>query len=192
MRNKSLIIAIAMLGAGCATKDSDTYRANETGQTLSTKPAIVLSVREVTIEGAEGAGNNWYGAGAGAAGGAIGAKVAGGSDLIAVGAAIVGAGAGYLAEEFFDRRTGYEYILQDANNPDRTFVVVMSAGENPPADPGSRVSVISGSGYTRVVPVWTPTSPDSAAGSSGGVSGATSIEDDDVEWAPVEDNPDAN
>jgi len=161
------IAILAVFVTGCATQDANTYRADETGQTLAARPAVVLSVRDVTIEDDKDLSSNWYGPAVGAAGGAIGVNAAGGGDLLAIGAAIIGLGLGYLAEEAFDSRAGYEYLLQDVNDPSHTYVVVQEARDVEAAKIGSRVTVVSGSGYTRVIPIWTPSSSDPIAPGSG-------------------------
>jgi len=179
------IVFVALFAAACTTQDANTYRANETGQTLAARPAVVLSVRDVTIEDDKDLSSNWYGPALAGSAGAIGVKVGGGGDLLALGAAIVGIGLGYLAEESFDSRAGYEYLLQDVNDPSHTFVVVQEAGDAEAAKTGSRVTVVSGSGYTRVVPVWTPSSSDIAEPGSG----AFGVDDEDLP-STVEDDAD--
>lgn len=145
----------AALGLGaCANQTGATYSATEAGTVMATTPAVVLTSRNVRIEGGE---TGAYGPALGAALGGTGGFYTGGgsgtdSAIFAGLGALIGAGLGYAAEEFADSRDGIEYVLRDAATG-RTITVVQNAaaGESP-LPSGTRVLLQRADRYVRVLP----------------------------------------
>lgn len=143
-------VAVVSIGlGGCATPSGSTYEAPDVGRTIETTRASVVSSRVVDIAGE----TDFKGP---VAGGIIGASAAGltvhgsGAGIIAVLAGLVGAGAGYLAQQQFNNREGIEYILDMEDGRMVTLVQNREDDEQPIAD-GTPVLVQVSGQYTRVI-----------------------------------------
>ncbi len=149
MRRVSAVIFLSLFVSACGTSGSDTYEAGDVGKVLSTAEGTVISSREVEIEGDTGPVGALAG---GAAGGATGYGLTGGSGAITVLGALVGAGAGYLAESTFNDRDGYEYVVRMDDGRVVTLVQNRDSDEEPIKD-GEPVLVQYGDSYTRIIPL---------------------------------------
>ena len=163
IRKTSIAAILALFAAGCADPSSSRYTASDVGQIIETSEGTVVSSRVVDIKGGE---NSSYGAAAGGAtGGTAGDFSTGGSGLVTILGAIIGAGVGYLAEDAARSREGYEYMVQMDDG--RIVTLVQNReGEEPPIQNGTPVFVQYGSEYTRIV-----AKPDVLDGSSPGSPG---------------------
>ncbi|MDJ0942155.1 MAG: hypothetical protein QNJ30_01725 [Kiloniellales bacterium] len=149
MRRLFAVLLVPMFLGACGTSSSDTYDAEDVGKVLSTAEGTVLSSREVEIEGSTGPVGALAG---GAAGGATGYGLTGGSGPITVLGALVGAGAGYLAESTFNDRDGYEYVVRMDDG--RVVTLVQNRGDQEePIKDGAPVLVQYGDTYTRIIPL---------------------------------------
>jgi outer membrane lipoprotein SlyB len=136
--------AVLLLG-GCA-QTSSTYTVSEVGQPVETTNGTVVASRLVRVQGER----NLVGAGAGAAAGAAGTTLAGGSGSAAVLGGLVGAGLGYLAQGGLTRREGIEYVVDLEDG--RTVTIVQNrASQELPIESGAPVLVQLGSTYSRVL-----------------------------------------
>jgi outer membrane lipoprotein SlyB len=144
-----LIVAGLPFGlAACASGlgGSDVPRSGA-GQVNTAERGVIVSAREVRIEGTK----TGIGAGAGAiAGGAGGSQIGQGTAAGVAGAvagAVVGGLVGAAAEEGLTRQTGIEYTIQDDSG--RVFTVVQA--DDIVLAPGQRVLIVYGE-RVRVVP----------------------------------------
>lgn len=145
MRLVAASLAASLL-ASCAAGTSGTYSASEVGQTVETVRGEVIGSRPVAIRG-EGSP---IGAGAGAIAGGAGVRVAGGEGALAVLGALLGAGAGYLAQGRLGDQSGVEYVVDLEDGRTVTIAQASGAGEEP-LPPGAPVLVQLGSRTSRVL-----------------------------------------
>lgn len=148
MRLTIIILAAGLALAGCARSQSpDVYSRGEVGAKVEVEDAVVLSVRDVEIEGTR----SNIGAAVGGAAGAVGGSYAGnrrGAVLGAIAGAVVGALVGAVAEEAVTSREGVEYLVRLEDG--ETVAVVQPKGDAPLA-PGAEVLLVYGD-HIRVVP----------------------------------------
>ncbi len=163
MRRTFAVLLVPVFLSACGSSGSDTYEADDVGKVLSTAEGTVISSREVEIEGKTGPIGAVAG---GAAGGAAGYGLSSGSGPITVLGALVGAGAGYLAESTFNDREGYEYVVQMDDGRVVTLVQNRDDDEQPIKD-GEPVLVQYGDSYTRIIPL-----PQNLGAAAPGASGA--------------------
>lgn len=172
IRKAGVVAVLVVFAAGCADPSGSRYSSSDVGQIIETSEGTVVSSRVVDIKGGE---NSGYGAAAGGAtGGTAGFYTFGGSGLVTILGAVIGAGIGYLAEDSARGREGFEYMVRMDDG--RIVTLVQNRdGEEPPIENGTPVFVQYGSEYTRIV-----AKPDVLDGSSPGAPGP------DKEWQ----NPD--
>jgi outer membrane lipoprotein SlyB len=137
----AVLTSLSIFLVGCETVAPTTpvYSAGQTGQVMSQKTGIVLSVEEVIIEGVQ----NTQGTGSriGSAAG-IGAVLGSPSTVIGAIGGIVGEKAGGK----FDNKIGDKItVLTD----DGKTISVVQVRDAQPIMPGERVVVESGRGYTN-------------------------------------------
>ena len=147
MRAVALALAAALLLGGCSHPSGSTYEAGDVGRTIETAKASVVSSRVVNIAGQPNAVGPVAGGALGAAGSALAFQ---GSGLVAVIGGVLGAGAGYLAQQRLNDREGIEYVLQMDDGRTVTLVQNRAAEETPLAD-GTPVLVQVSGQYTRVI-----------------------------------------
>jgi outer membrane lipoprotein SlyB len=142
-------IGVVLALAACTTSTSSTYSSRDVGVPIETSSATVVSSRVVDIEGDPGVVGPAAG---GLAGGATGVTLGSGnvSTLAAVLGGLIGAGAGYLAEQRLKSREGIEYVLQMDDGRTITLVENRESEEEPLPD-GTPVLVQINSRYTRVL-----------------------------------------
>ena len=156
---RSIAIALVALTAlsGCARSLSpDVYSRDEVGAKVEVEDAVIVSARDVQIEGTR----SNIGAGAGAVAGGVGGAVAvgrnrGAATLGAVAGAIIGAIAGAAIEEAATSSSGVEYLVR--LNDGQTVAVVQPKGDAE-LRPGDRVLLVYGD-HIRVVPTQEPVAP---------------------------------
>lgn len=135
--------------AGCAPNISpDSYSVGSVGQVSRTVRGVIVSVRDVHVQGTQ----SGVGAQSGALiGGAGGSNVGGGqgSDAFAgaVAGAVVGGVIGAAIEESATQQPGVEYIVETTNG---ALITVVQGVENR-MSAGDRVLVIYGQ-RSRVIP----------------------------------------
>lgn len=151
-----LSFSLATVLAGCAQKGQSTYLPDEAGKTMPVETATVISQRKVTIKGLRENEISW--------GAMVGATTAGAAAYgiteannpagiaVTIVAAVAGALAGTLADEYRNSSDGVEYILSGEDG--KKFAVVQSiASGDEIVSPGTEVIIIRGSrGFVRVVP----------------------------------------
>lgn len=165
---------LLMLGlAACAHPTSEQYGTGDVGRVIDTGEGTVVAAKVVDIKGGE---NSGVGAVAGGALGATGAATVFGGDSsgrLAAGiiGGILGAGAGYMAEQEVSGRQGIEYVIR---TPDGRLVTLVQnrAPEEQPLASGTPVLIQYGRDYTRIVPLPAGGAGAPAAASEGGSGGA--------------------
>jgi outer membrane lipoprotein SlyB len=147
MRAVAFALAAALLLVGCSHPSGSTYEAGDVGRTIETAKASVVSSRVVKIAGQPNAVGPVAGGALGAAGSALAFQ---GSGLVAVIGGVLGAGAGYLAQQRLNNREGIEYVLEMDDG--RTVTLVQNrASEETPLPDGTPVLVQVSGQYTRVI-----------------------------------------
>lgn len=159
MRTATCVVLIPLVVGACANPSSGTYDAVDVGRTIETTEASVVSSRVVQITGE----TNAIGPAAGgvAAAATTGAFVKGrNTNLLALLAGLVGAGAGYVAQKELNDREGIEYVLKMDDGRTVTLVQNREGDEEPLAN-GAPVLVQLNGRYTRIIP--NPTAGDASS-----------------------------
>lgn len=141
----SLLLAAVL--AGCATSSPDVVRRDEAQRQSVVYDAVVLSVRDVRIDGSQSGVGAITGA---VVGGIAGSTVGGGrgSDVAAALGAIAGAAVANTIERSSTGEAGEELLLQFSNGERRT--IVQGKGQDA-LRPGDAVVVIQTGQRFRVV-----------------------------------------
>jgi len=134
-----LLSGVLLFVFGCTTyQTASTYNRNQLGRAATVMSGVVLSLREVNLEGTE----SGIGAGSGAVvGGTAGSRVGGDvrTNIIgAVGGAVAGGLAGAAIESGVTQGKAIEFIIKQDNG--QTFAVVQSNEEN--LKSGDRVLIL--------------------------------------------------
>lgn len=146
--------------AACSTTSPDVVSKNEAQRLSTVQDGVVLSTRNVVVEGQQ----SGIGATAGGiAGGVAGSSVGGRREGVVVGVigAVVGGVVGNAVERLGTREEAVELLIQ-LKNGERRSIVQAKAGEQ--LQPGDPVILITTGGKVRVAkaPTVTP-SPEPAA-----------------------------
>lgn len=150
MNTRHLLIptlALATLLGACATANPDVVRRDEAQRQSVVYDAVVLSIRDVKIDGSQ----SGVGGVAGAVAGGVAASTVGkgrGSDVAAVIGAIAGAAVGNAIERSGTTEEAEELLLQFSNGERRT--IVQGKGQDQ-LRPGDAVVVIQTGQRFRVV-----------------------------------------
>jgi outer membrane lipoprotein SlyB len=157
MRKTLVAAAVAALAAlsACTTTSPDVVQRGDAQRLASVQDAVVLSVRNVIVEGSQ--------SGAGAATGAVIGGVAGSSRssgkeqaVIGVVGAVAGAVIGNAVERSATREDAVEILLQ-MKNGERRAIVQAKAGES--FNAGDAVVLVTTGGKTRVTRAPAGTQP---------------------------------
>jgi len=156
----ALICAAALLGAGCSTTNPDVVQRGDAQRLSTVTDAVVLSVRDVVVDGSQ--------SGIGAAAGGIAGGVAGGSVggrregmIVGVLGAVVGGVVGNAVERAATREEAQEIIVQLPNGDRRALVQAKGEGK---LAPGDAVVLVASGGKVRVTRAPTVAVPPPAAG----------------------------
>jgi outer membrane lipoprotein SlyB len=148
--NKTLIAATVLaagsLLAGCTTTSPDVVSRNDAQRMSTVVDAVVLSTRNVVVDGTQ----SGIGAAVGSvAGGVAGSSVGGSREAIVVGVlgAVVGGVIGNAVERSTTREEAIEVLVQ-LKNGERRSVVQAKAGETLAA--GDAVILVTTGGKVRV------------------------------------------
>ncbi len=141
-----------LLAGGCARQiSSGTYSAASVGETSSSYPGVIISVRNVTVEDQEYLQDNTLGIVGGGVGGALVGSQIGkgrGNTVATIGGALAGATAGAFAEKALKKQDGIEYIVALENGESKSVV----QGPDPALATGQKVwLIVSHQGRSRVV-----------------------------------------
>ena len=146
-RNIPAVLLLFVL-ASCKTDFSpDSYEVGSVGTVNRAVEGVIISVREVKIQGNTGTGA----AAGGIAGGVGGAAVIGGGDgasavVGAIGGALVGALAGNAIEKRSSKQRGYSYVVKTGNGSLLTLVqgadVKLKVGQRVIVEYGPRSRII--------------------------------------------------
>lgn len=135
------VLLLALMVLGCTPNvRPDSYSVGSVGQVNRSIGGVVISTRQVHIDGSQGGG-----AAAGGAMGAVAGSQVGGSDAAgavgAIGGLVIGAIAGAAAERKLSDQTGVEYVVETMNGNLMTVV----QGADPSFAPGDNVLILYGS-----------------------------------------------
>ncbi len=140
-------LALATLLGACATSSPDVVRRDEAQRQSVVYDAVLLSIRDVKVDGSQ----SGVGGVAGAVAGGVAASTVGkgrGSDVAAVLGAIAGAAVGNAIERSSTTEEAEELLLQFSNGERRT--IVQGKGQDQ-LRPGDAVIVIQTGSRFRVV-----------------------------------------
>jgi len=158
---RHLLAAVTLAAlAGCSTTSPDVVSRNEAQRLSTVVDAVVLSTRDVVVEGTQ----SGIGATAGGVvGGVAGSSVGGRREAVAVGVigAVVGGVIGNAMERAGTREEAVEILLQ-LRNGDRRSVVQARAAET--FAPGDAVILVTTGGKVRVTKA--PVVPAAPTGTS--------------------------
>jgi outer membrane lipoprotein SlyB len=161
--NKPLIAVAAMaaasLLAGCTTTSPDVISRNDAQRMSTVVDAVVLSTRNVVVDGTQ----SGIGAAVGSvAGGVAGSSVGGSREAVVVGVlgAVVGGVIGNAVERSSTREEAVEVLVQ-LKNGERRSVVQAKAGETLAA--GDAVILVTTGGKVRVTKAPVVTTPAAQA-----------------------------
>lgn len=139
------LVLVAMM-AGCAAPGGDVVRRDDANRQAVIQSGVVVSVRNVTIDGTQ----SGIGAIAGGVVGAVaGSSVGGNRESIAIGTlgAVAGGLAGNAVERRIGQEAGVEIIVRLPDGQQRSIVQPAGTESFLPGDP---VNLITQSGRTRV------------------------------------------
>lgn len=146
MKPAASLLVVALLLAACTSPSSTSYNSSDVGTPIETTEGTVVSSRVVDVSG----DNTPVGPIAGGVAGGSAASIAGGGNAVALLGALIGAGAGYLAEREARSGEGIEYIVEMADG--RTVTLVQNrADEEEPLPDGTPVLVQVSSRYSRII-----------------------------------------
>ncbi len=143
-----------MVGMTGCTRDlsSDSYTDDAAGEVSETHEGNVIKVRTVTVKNADKLTGNTAGLLIGGlTGGIIGNQFGGGSGKLATtaGGALLGAGAGALAQDALSKQKAHEYTVRLIDGRLKTVV----QGTDTHIAPGTRVLLyVYHNGRSRIVP----------------------------------------
>lgn len=141
------IAAISLLLAGCSTTSPDVIKREDAQRMSNVIDGVVLSTRDVTVEGSQ----SGVGAAAGGVvGGVAGAHVGKGSGAIVGGVlgAVAGGVAGNAVERGATREPAIEILVQLKGGERRAIV---QAKGSEVLNPGDQVIIVTNGGIARVV-----------------------------------------
>lgn len=148
--NKLVLLFISVLTAlltACAPNVSpNTYVGAEVGVSSRVIPAVVVSMRQVSIDNETKMGGGAGIAAGGLAGSAIGNGVAA-SGVAAVGGAVIGGLLGHEMDKAINQRTGFEYIVKTQKG----HLVSLVQEKDLKLHVGQRVLILYGV-MTRIIP----------------------------------------
>lgn len=156
---KRIAIAAAVLAAlsACTTTSPDVVGRNDAQRMSTVQDGVILSTRNVVVEGSQ----SGIGGAAGGVVGAVAGSSVGGHRDNAVGGvigAVVGGVVGNAVERFGTREDAVELLIQ-LKNGERRSIVQAKAGET--LNPGDSVIIVTTGGKVRVTkaPVVAPPAP---------------------------------
>lgn len=143
----SLGVAVAMTGCTTRPTSGPVYSPWQLNTALKTQTGTVLSIRKVTIAGTSSPTGRWAG---GAIGGGVGSLAGRGYTRVA--AAGIASGVGMIVgpeiEKMITAKPGLEITVKLDNGD----IIVVIQEEDFSYRDGDIVTVLSGRGYTRVLP----------------------------------------
>jgi outer membrane lipoprotein SlyB len=146
MMRTALVLAVAATLAACSTTSPDVVKRGDAQRLAQVQDAVVLSVRDVTVDGSQ----SGIGAAAGGVvGGLAGSSHSSGRESAALGVigAVAGAVVGNTVERLATREDAVEVIVQLPSGERRS---VVQAKGNEKLQPGDAVIIVTTGGKARV------------------------------------------
>lgn len=151
MRTRKLwvvfVMAFIALLVGCATSSPDVVQRGDAQRLAQVQDAVVLSVREVVVDGSQSGTGAAVGGVVGAIGGYSGSGVQREAQVLGLLAGVAGAAAGNVIERFSTKENALELLLQFPNGERRA--IVQAKGEEK-FMPGDAVILVTTAGKVRV------------------------------------------
>jgi outer membrane lipoprotein SlyB len=142
-----LVVSMAALLGACASSSPDVIQRGDTQRMAKVEDAVVLSVRNVTVDGSQSGIGGAVGGVVGAIGGYSGSGVQREAQVLGVLAGVAGAAAGNAIERFSTKEEAVEILVQLKGGERRAIVQAQAAEKLQPGDPviiittGSKVRV---------------------------------------------------
>lgn len=122
----ALLVVTALSFTSCARQlSSNVYSEGTVGEACKTYPGVIISAREVTVEGGDSLGDNTAGIIGGGIGGAVLGSMVGkgsGNTLATLAGAGLGAVGGAYAEKALKSQQAMEYVVSLENGEAKTVV----------------------------------------------------------------------
>ena len=138
---------IAVVLGGCATSDPDMISRDNTQTMSQVLDGVVLSVRQVTVDGSQSGVGAAIGGVVGAIGGSAGSGVQRESQVLGVLGAVAGAAAGNVAERLVTKEDAIEILVQLKGGERRAIVQAKGAQS---FEPGDAVIIVTTGNKVRV------------------------------------------
>lgn len=129
-----LVSVVGLLGA-CASSSPDVVQRGDAQRMAKVDDAVVLSVRNVTVDGNQSGVGAAVGGVVGAIGGYGGSSVQREAQVLGVLAGVAGAAAGNAIERFSTREEAVEVLVQLKGGDRRAIVQAKGAEKLEPGDP---------------------------------------------------------
>jgi outer membrane lipoprotein SlyB len=142
-----LVVSIAAVLGACASSSPDVVQRGDAQRMAKVEDAVVLSVRNVTVDGSQSGIGATVGGVVGAIGGYGGSGVQREAQVLGVLAGVAGAAAGNAIERFSTKEEAVEILVQLKGGERRAIVQAKAAEKLEPGDPviivttGSKVRV---------------------------------------------------
>lgn len=146
MKWAGIAVVVATLGA-CASSSPDVIQRGDAQRLAQVQDGVILSVRNVVVDGSQSGVGGAVGGVVGAIGGYSGSGVAREAQVLGVLAGVAGAAAGNAIERFSTKEEAVEILVQ-LKGGDRRAIVQAKGGEQLAA--GDPVILITTGGKVRV------------------------------------------
>ncbi len=143
----ALILSVVGALAACASSSPDVIKRGDTQRMAQVEDAVVLSVRDVTVDGNQSGTGAAVGGVVGAIGGYGGGSGRAESQVLGILAGVAGAAAGNAIERFATREDAVEILVQ-LKGGERRAIVQAKAAEK--LAPGDAVIIVTTGGKVRV------------------------------------------
>jgi outer membrane lipoprotein SlyB len=138
---------LAVVLGGCASSDPDIISRDNTQTMSKVLDGVVLSVRQVTVDGSQSGVGAMVGGVVGAIGGSAGSGVQRESQVLGVLGAVAGAAAGNAAERLVTKEDAIEILVQLTGGERRAIVQAKGAQS---FQPGDAVIIVTTGNKVRV------------------------------------------
>jgi outer membrane lipoprotein SlyB len=142
-----LVVSIAAVLGACASSSPDVVQRGDAQRMAKVEDGVVLSVRNVVVDGSQSGAGAAVGGVVGAIGGFAGSGVQREGQILGVLAGVAGAAAGNAIERFSTKEDAVELLVQLKGGERRAIVQAKAAEKLEPGDPviivttGSKVRV---------------------------------------------------
>jgi outer membrane lipoprotein SlyB len=143
----ALILSVAAALGACASSSPDVIKRGDAQRMAQVEDAVILSIRDVTVDGNQSGTGAAVGGVVGAIGGYGGGSGRAESQVLGILAGVAGAAAGNAIERFATREDAVEILVQ-LKGGERRAIVQAKAGEK--LEAGDPVIIVTTGGKVRV------------------------------------------